>query len=120
MKNKYLVVFTTCPDEATAKELADALVGERLAACVNRLPGVRSTYRWEGEVRDDAEVLLIVKTSADRVGNLCARIEQLHPYQVPEAIAVDIGAGSERYLDWLGQTLSHDEPTLEHDSTQEP
>ncbi len=105
MKNKYLVVFCTCPDEAAAAALANELVGENLAACVNRIPGVRSTYRWEGELRDDAEVLLVIKTSGDRMGTLFARIEQLHPYEVPEIIAVEIGAASERYLGWLGQTL---------------
>lgn len=108
MKNKYLVVFTSCPDEATALALATALVQENLAACVNRLPGARSSYRWQGELRDDAEVLLIIKTSGDRLGNLSARIQQLHPYEVPEIVALDIGAGSERYLHWLGQTLAAD------------
>ena len=105
MKNKYLIVFSTCPDEDSAASLATALVSEGLAACVNRVPGVRSTYRWQGEIHDEPEVLLIAKTTRGRLSNLTARIEELHPYEVPEVIAVDIGAGSERYLDWLGQTL---------------
>ena len=106
MKDKYLVVFCSCPDEATAGTLARSLVSERLAACVNRVAGVRSTYRWEGQTHEDEEILLIIKTSAERLATLSARIEALHPYEVPEVIAVEVIGGSERYLAWLGQTVS--------------
>lgn len=106
MKNKYLVVFCTCPDAATADSLAFPLVDENLAACVNRVTGVRSTYRWEGRIRDDEEILLIIKTSARRLATLSARIQALHAYEVPEVIAVEVAGGSERYLAWLGQTVS--------------
>lgn len=105
MKNQYLVVFCTCPDDATADSLASALVGENLAACVNRVAGVRSTYRWEGRMHDDEEILLIIKTSAQRLATLSARIQALHPHEVPEVIAVEVAGGSERYLAWLGQTV---------------
>ena len=105
MKNKYLVVFCTCPDDATADSLASALVGENLAACVNRVAGVRSTYRWEGRMHDDEEILLIIKTSAQRLATLSARIQALHPHEVPEVVAVEVAGGSERYLAWLGQTV---------------
>lgn len=105
MKNQYLVVFCTCPDDATADSLAAALVGENLAACVNRVAGVRSTYRWEGRIHDDEEILLIIKTSAQRLATLSARIQALHPHEVPEVIAVEVAGGSERYLAWLGQTV---------------
>lgn len=105
MKNQYLVVFCTCPDDATADSLASALVGEKLAACVNRVAGVRSTYRWEGRMHDDEEILLIIKTSAQRLATLSARIQALHPHEVPEVIAVEVAGGSERYLAWLGQTV---------------
>ena len=105
MKNQYLVVFCTCPDDATADSLAAALVGENLAACVNRVAGVRSTYRWEGRIHDDEEILLIIKTSAQRPATLSARIQALHPHEVPEVIAVEVAGGSERYLAWLGQTV---------------
>jgi len=104
--NKYFLVFCTCPDEAAAADLARSLVTERLAACVNRLTGLRSTYRWEGAVQDDAEVLLLIKTTGERLANLSARIEALHPYDVPEIVAVEIATGSERYLAWLGQSVS--------------
>lgn len=105
-QNKYLAVFCSCPDEACAGRIADALVEEHLAACVTRLPGAISVYRWEGSVHRDPEVLLIIKTTADRLANLTARIEALHPYDVPEVLAVPVAGGAERYLAWLGQTVS--------------
>jgi periplasmic divalent cation tolerance protein len=105
-KDNYLVVYCSCPDEASAARLADALVGERLAACVTRLPGATSVYWWEGSVHQDPEVVLIIKTTAGRLANLTARIEALHPYEVPEVIAVPAAGGSERYLSWVGQTVA--------------
>ncbi|MBS1200794.1 MAG: hypothetical protein H6R27_1472 [Proteobacteria bacterium] len=106
IKNNYLIVFCSCPDEAVAGRLADALVAEGLAACVSQVGGVTSTYRWEGEVRKDPEVLLLIKTTGGRLANLTTRIEDLHPYDVPEIIAVALEGGSERYLAWLGQTVA--------------
>lgn len=103
MTAKHFVVLSTAPDEGTAAALARALVEEGLAACVNRVSGVRSTYRWQGQIIDDAEWLLVAKTSAERLATLCARLEALHPYDVPEVIALPIEAGAERYLAWLGQ-----------------
>ena len=105
-ENKYLVVFCSCPDVDSAGRLADTLVVERLAACVTRLPGATSVYHWDGAVHRDAEVLLIIKTTAERLANLTARIEALHPYEVPEVLAVPVAGGAERYLAWLGQTVS--------------
>lgn len=106
LKEKYFMVFCTCPDESTAQQIAQKLVAERLAACVNRVPGVHSTYFWQGEVEEAQEVLIVAKTTAPGLANLAARIEALHPYEVPEVVAVEISAGSERYLDWLGQTVA--------------
>jgi periplasmic divalent cation tolerance protein len=105
MKDKYLVAFCTCPDDPSARALAEALVSERLAACVNRVPGVHSTFLWEGRLQEDEEILLIIKTSADRLDTLSARIQALHPYEVPEVVAVGVAGGSERYLAWLGQSV---------------
>ncbi len=105
LKDKYFVVLTTCPDEMTAERLAKTLVEERLAACVNRLPGMRSTYAWQGQVQDDPEVLLIAKTNGERLATLSARVQELHPYELPEVIALPVAAGAERYLAWIGQTL---------------
>ncbi len=96
-----LLLLTTCPDRASAERIAHALVGERLAACVTRLDGAQSTYRWQGEVTTDAELQLLVKTTASRVDDAIARIVELHPYELPECIAVETRAGLPAYLDWI-------------------
>jgi periplasmic divalent cation tolerance protein len=106
LENQYFVVLTTCPDESAAAVLSHRLVEERLAACVNRLPGLRSTYRWQGTMQDEPEVLLIAKTNEERLATLSARIQELHPYAVPEVIALPIAHGAERYLAWIGQSLA--------------
>ncbi len=96
-----LVVLVTAPTAEQATELARALVEERLAACGNVLPGVRSVYRWEGSVREDAEALLVLKTSRARFEALRDRVLALHPYQVPEVLALPVEAGGAAYLAWL-------------------
>lgn len=96
-----ILVLCTCPDEACAARLAQTLVAERLAACVNRIPGITSTYRWKGEIHDDGEVLLLIKSTRECFEVLRARIVALHPYELPEAIAVDIASGHAPYLDWI-------------------
>ena len=98
----FLLVLCTCPDAATADALAQALVEERLAACVNVLPGVRSVYRWQGAVERTDEVLLLAKTTVARFDELEARIVALHPATLPEVIACDIAGGLDRYLAWVG------------------
>ena len=95
------VVFITVPDFECAETLARALVEERLAACVNVVPGIRSFYRWEGEVQNDAELLLIAKTCADRCSALAARVDELHPYDLPEVLELPAAGGSRAYLDWV-------------------
>ena len=95
------VVLVTAPDLDTASALARTLVEERLAACANLVPGVRSIYRWQGEVQDDAEVLLVVKTRAGRCDALAARVRDLHPYDVPEVVVLPVGGGSRGYLEWV-------------------
>jgi periplasmic divalent cation tolerance protein len=95
------LVYCTCPDAATGQRIADALVGERLAACVNLLPGVTSVYRWQGQVEQASEILLLIKTTADRFEALSARVLELHPYELPEVIAVEVRAGLPAYLDWV-------------------
>lgn len=100
------VALCTCPDEPSATQLARALVDEQLAACVNRLPGATSTYRWDGRVEEDTETLLIIKTTADALPRLRQRVATLHPYDVPELIALSIADGLPEYLHWLQQEVS--------------
>jgi len=96
-----LLCLCTCPDAASAQRLAETLVGERLAACVNRLPGVLSTYRWQDKVQTDGEELLLIKTTAERFEALKARLLALHPYELPELIALPVERGHATYLDWV-------------------
>ncbi|MDH7454511.1 divalent-cation tolerance protein CutA [Luteimonas composti] len=96
-----LACLCTCPDAATAARIAEALVGERLAACVNVLPGVGSVYRWQGRVERAEEVLLVIKTVRARLDALTARVVQLHPYELPEVVAVDLAGGLPDYLAWI-------------------
>ena len=100
MTDKY-VVLVTCANAAEARRIARAVVEERLAACVNILPGaVTSIYRWKGKVESARERLLL-KTSRKRLAKLQAAVERLHSYDVPEFIALPIAAGSRKYLAWL-------------------
>jgi periplasmic divalent cation tolerance protein len=100
-----LLVLTTVARAEDAERIAEELVGRRLAACVNVLPGVRSIYRWKGAVERDEERLLVVKTRADRFEALRETLLALHPYEVPEVVAVSIEAGSEPYLRWLDESV---------------
>ncbi len=96
-----LLLLSTCPDSETAAQISRALVEERLAACVNCIPGLTSVYRWRGDIHEDGEVLLLIKSTRDRFESLHSRLIELHPYEVPELIALDIVAGHTPYLDWL-------------------
>ena len=96
-----LACHCSCPDLASAERLAETLVGERLAACVNVLPGVRSVYRWQGAVERADEVLLLIKTTRDRLDAVAARVRALHPYELPELLAVEAVGGLPDYLDWV-------------------
>lgn len=98
---RVVLAFCSCPDAATASRIAQALVGERLAACVSVLPGVRSVYRWQGNVERADEVQLLIKTGADRMPALAERIVALHPYELPEVVAVEAAGGLPAYLDWV-------------------
>ncbi len=100
-----LVVLVTTPTVEKAAEIARTLVEEKLAACGNVVPGIRSIYRWEGKLCDEAEALLVLKVPAKRFPELRDRIVALHPYEVPEVIALRIEAGSEKYVDWIVQSM---------------
>lgn len=101
MSDQVILALTSCPDEACAQAVATALVQERLATCVNRIGGVRSTYFWDARLQDEAEILLIIKTTAGRLDELRTRLTALHPYELPELLAIDVAGGNERYLDWV-------------------
>ena len=96
-----LIILCTCPDQTIAERIAETVVGERLAACVNIVPGLTSIYRWQGQVQRDAELLLIIKTRSARYPALEARIRELHPYEIPEIIALPVQAGLAAYLHWI-------------------
>lgn len=96
-----LIVFVTAPNKDEAARIAESLVSERMAACVNIVGGIESVYRWEGEVTRDQEVLLIIKTTDERYEELERRVIELHSYSTPEVIAYRIERGSEAYLKWL-------------------
>lgn len=96
-----LLVYCTCPDHDTALRIAQALVDRHLAACVNVLPGLSSVYRWQGQMETAQEELLLIKTQEAVYPELEATILALHPYELPELIAVPIAAGSPAYLSWI-------------------
>jgi periplasmic divalent cation tolerance protein len=100
-----IVVLTSCPDEAAAARIAAALLEDGLAACVTRQP-VRSMYRWEGRLVDEPEVLLVIKTLASRFSDLEMRLKSIHPYTLPEIIALPIAGGSATYLSWLAAAVT--------------
>jgi periplasmic divalent cation tolerance protein len=104
-----LIVFCTAPVSA-ADRLARLLVEERLAACVQALPGLRSTYRWEGALEQSDETLLLIKTTADRYPALERTLAAHHPYEVPQVLAVDAAAGLPAYLRWLAEETAAGEP----------
>jgi periplasmic divalent cation tolerance protein len=95
-----LIVLTTVPDRKVGAELGRQLVQERLAACVNLLPGVRSFYLWQDELEDAEEALLIAKVRADRFGEYERRMLELHPYDLPEIVGLGVAAVHQAYLDW--------------------
>jgi len=97
----FVVVLVTVPSQEVAASLAKTLVEEQLVACVNILPGVRSIYRWEGKICDEAELLCVLKTRRTLFPAVRERVVSLHPYQVPEVIALPLTLGHAPYLDWL-------------------
>lgn len=105
---KILIIFCTAPDGDTGRRIAEELVEYRLAACVNLLPGIESVYRWQGEVQRDSEVLLLIKARASDYAEVEAAIMALHPYELPEIVAVPLSGGLPAYLDWVAK---HDEAT---------
>lgn len=106
-----LLVLTNLPDAAAARSLADHLVGQRLAACVNILAPCRSVYRWQGAIEDAEEVPLLIKTTSARYAELEAAIRGNHPYELPEIVAVPIAHGLSGYLAWVAAATTSDAPS---------
>ena len=101
-----IVVLVTCPSQEVGEQVGRSLVEEQLAACVNVVPGVTSIYRWEGKICRDPEVLLVIKTRRPRLAALIRRVKALHPYSVPEIIALPLVGGSRPYLSWVRDSTS--------------
>ena len=100
-QSQHLLVLCTCPNRESAEQIATTLVQESLAACVNINHGITSIYKWEERLEKDDELLLLIKTGANAYQALEARIQQLHPYELPEIIAVPIIEGAQSYLEWI-------------------
>lgn len=106
MNTGKLIVLTTCETDAQAASIARTLVEERLAACVNIIPRVESVYRWQGEVVSSREKLLIVKSTAALYPQLQQRLREIHPYELPEIVAVSVANGLPEYLTWIETVTS--------------
>jgi periplasmic divalent cation tolerance protein len=107
-QNLFQIVLTTCPDAASAERIGRVLVEEGLAACVNILPPMQSLYRWKGKIELTTEQLLIIKSTAARFPAIRERVRSLHPYELPEIIAVPIADGLPEYLAWLNKPESYE------------
>ena len=100
-----IVVLITASGDEDGARIASTLVDERLVACVNIVPGVRSFFSWEGKTQDEREVLLICKSTSERMAAIVARVKQIHSYTVPEIIALPVVAGSPDYLQWVERSV---------------
>jgi periplasmic divalent cation tolerance protein len=104
MDPDYIIVLITAPSSEVGKKIASSLVERKLAACVNIISSIHSIFRWEGEISSEEEVLLVVKSRRELFeGQLIPAVQELHPYDVPEIIALPVWKGSKSYLDWIGE-----------------
>lgn len=103
-----LLVLTTVPSAEVAERIAATLVEERLAACANIVEGVTSIYRWKGEVEREREMLIVLKTAGRTVRTLMSRLVEIHPYEVPEVVALEPSSGHAPYLDWVRSEVGGD------------
>ena len=101
-----IVVLSTCASEEEAQRLAHSLVEQRLAACVNVVPGIRSYYRWKGAIESAAEYLLLIKSSRERLDALRAALEREHSYEIPEVLVLSVVDGAANYLNWIQANLT--------------
>lgn len=110
-----IIVYVTCSKEEEAIKIGRTVVEEGLVACVNIVPGIRSIYRWKGEICEDDEILLIMKTRRDRFEILERKIKENHSYELPEIIAIQLWGGSMAYLEWIRESLREKEILCEGD-----
>lgn len=109
ISSQFRLVLSTCDNLETARHIAEVLVEKRLAACVNILPGITSIYKWQGDIQHDIEVLLLVKTHTNCLSALETTIRELHTYELPEIINVPISGGLMAYLNWITQSVQHND-----------
>jgi periplasmic divalent cation tolerance protein len=102
----YQIILCTCPDQKTAEQIASELIKHQLAACVNIVPGITSVYRWQANIETAQEHLLLIKSQAEQYQAIETQIKQIHPYELPEIIAVPIDRGLPEYLQWIDTCLS--------------
>ncbi len=105
LRMNYHVIYCTCPNNAVANAISKLLVQNKLAACVNILPNITSIYEWRGELQRDQELLLLIKSRSDKFEELKQAIIKLHPYELPEIIAVSIDNAVPNYLNWINESL---------------
>jgi len=108
MKTNPLIVFCTVPDETVAKQISHVLVTERLAACCNIVPGIQSVYEWQGKICSENEIQLFIKTRAVLYDRLEQRLLELHPYDVPEILALPVQHGLSTYLKWMDEHVGEE------------
>merc|ERR1712098_532058 len=102
---EFSMAFVTAPNSEKAKEIAGGLVTNKLAACVNIVPGITSVYEWEGKIENDSEVLMMIKTRTSRIPELTEFVKKNHPYDVCEVISTSIEGGNKEYIDWIGRIV---------------
>jgi periplasmic divalent cation tolerance protein len=105
-ESDYVIVLTTLPADVDAAAFAESLVGARLAACVNLMPIMQSIYRWQGQIEQESERQVVIKTSRLRTDALWQRVRDLHPYDVPEFVVLPIVDGNQGYLQWIGDSTA--------------
>lgn len=106
MSGQHLTVFSAFGDVEAARKAARALVEEKLAACANIIPQIESIYHWKGRIESGAEAMVLFKTTREKYPAFERRLRELHPYEVPEIVAVEIAAGLPAYLDWVGESVA--------------
>lgn len=106
MTDNAILVLNTCPNSETARRIGTLLVEQGLAACVNVLPGMTSIYKWKGKIQADSEVLLVIKTMQNRYAELQSAVTELHPYELPELIALPVSDGLPPYLKWIADQVN--------------